>query len=317
MKIKKLSLLITFSLALVSCSNFTGSNINTKETNLVLDDYEKERETKENILSTDNEDISSILNKDKEESEKAQKTKEIDVEAWRDRLVNIGEFDQDFVDGLAKDRIKDLVKEAQDLSDKTGYWDEKDFVFQELSKDFPDSSKKFPLDSIDNIYDWEISDDDENTDKYQTERSYLVSNGLDENTAYSISNKDLKESFKKAYEEDEDGYYEDYIKAVVAMYRSENSNTNTNDNDNEATTNTQEVGAMYENQNDYDQLRKDMVDHYGFDPDVVATIPNSDIDLAGARAQKRLEETGFGDIGLVLDELGKMYPGASTMYPGN
>ena len=31
---------------------------------------------------------------------------------------------------------------------------------------------------------------------------------------------------------------------------------------------------------------------------------------------KCLEKTGFGDIGLIFDELGKLYPGASTMYPG-
>ena len=45
-------------------------------------------------------------------------------------------------------------------------------------------------------------------------------------------------------------------------------------------------------------------------------MTNEDIDRAYTRAMNRLEETGFGDIGLIYEELGNMYPGASTMYPG-
>lgn len=313
-------MLIAFSLALVSCENISGSNIDTKDTNLALDNYEKEKKPKENILSTDNEDISSILNKDKE-SNKSESPKKIDVENWKQKLVKIGEFDQEFVNGLAKDRIRDLVRKAQDLSDKTGYWDVKDFVFQELAKDFPDKSKKFPLDSIDPIYDWEISDDDDGVDKYKNERTYLVENGLDENTANNIANKDLKKSFKKAYEENEDGYYEDYIKAVVKMYKEGNTDNNQSDNNNDNNNNDnnadENVEPMFKTQAEYDQLKQDIINNYGFDPEVVKNIPNKDIDIANARANKRLEETGFGDIGLVYQELGKMYPGASDIYPGN
>ena len=67
---------------------------------------------------------------------------------------------------------------------------------------------------------------------------------------------------------------------------------------------------------DYQALKEALVNHYEFDKKIVDEIPNKDIDLAFTRAQKRLEETGFGDIGLVFDELGKLYPGASTMYTG-
>ena len=70
------------------------------------------------------------------------------------------------------------------------------------------------------------------------------------------------------------------------------------------------------NERDYEALKDAMVNHYEFDKKIVEKIPNKDIDLAYTRAQKRLEETGFGDIGLVFDELGKLYPGASTMYTG-
>ena len=46
-------------------------------------------------------------------------------------------------------------------------------------------------------------------------------------------------------------------------------------------------------------------------------MTNEDIDIAYTRALKRLDETGYGDIGLIFEELGKMYPGSSTMYPGD
>lgn len=319
MKTKKLALIIGFSLVLVSCSSLTGSNIDTKQTNLVLDDYEKDKKIKDDVLSTDNEDISSVLDKNKESYEKTKTESEIDINDWKNKLVNIGEFNQEFVDSLAKERIKDLVKEARDLSQKTGYWDVKDFVFQELAKDFPEESNKFPLDSVENIYDWDISDDDEGTDKYQTERRFLEEKGLNSTKAYEISNKDLKLAFKKAYEENEDGFYDDYISAVYEILNKELEGSNELEESNELNNdnNQDNTKRAYQNQEDYDRFKKDMIDHYEFDPAVVEKITNKDIDIATERAQKRLEETGFGDIGLIYDELGKMYPGASTMYPGN
>lgn len=45
-------------------------------------------------------------------------------------------------------------------------------------------------------------------------------------------------------------------------------------------------------------------------------MKNEDIDIAYTRAMSKLEETGEGDLGLIIEELGNMYPGASTMYPG-
>lgn len=313
MKIKKITLTIGFSLALVSCSAITGSNIDTRETNLVLDDYEKDKKIKDNILSTDNENISSILENNNKEYGKTTNDTKIDVEDWKNKIVSIGEFNQDFVDSLAKERIKDLVTEARELSQTTGYWDVKDFVFQKLAKDFPGESNKFPLDSIENIYEWKISDDDQGVDKYQTERKFLEEKGLDSAKAYEIPNKDLKAAFKKAYEENENGLYDDYISAVYKILSSDSEETTQSENN----TNQDSSNLAYENQQDYDKLRKVMVDYYEFNPDVVENITNEDIDIASERAQKRLEETGYGDIGLIFDELGKMYPGSSSMYPGN
>ncbi|MGO3017692.1 MAG: hypothetical protein ACTIH2_00945 [Anaerococcus sp.] len=313
MKIKKITLTIGFSLALVSCSAITGSNIDTRETNLVLDDYEKYKKIKDNILSTDNENISSILENNNKEYGKTTNDTKIDVEDWKNKIVSIGEFNQDFVDSLAKERIKDLVTEAREISQTTGYWDVKDFVFQKLAKDFPGESNKFPLDSIENIYEWKISDDDQGVDKYQTERKFLEEKGLDSAKAYEIPNKDLKAAFKKAYEENENGLYDDYISAVYKILSSDSEETTQSENN----TNQDSSNLAYENQQDYDKLRKVMVDYYEFNPDVVENITNEDIDIASERAQKRLEETGYGDIGLIFDELGKMYPGSSSMYPGN
>lgn len=313
MKIKKITLTIGFSLALVSCSAITGSNIDTRETNLVLDDYEKDKKIKDNILSTDNENISSILENNNKEYGKTTNDTKIDVEDWKNKIVSIGEFNQDFVDSLAKERIKDLVTEAREISQTTGYWDVKDFVFQKLAKDFPGESNKFPLDSIENIYEWKISDDDQGVDKYQTERKFLEEKGLDSAKAYEIPNKDLKAAFKKAYEENENGLYDDYISAVYKILSSDSEETTQSENN----TNQDSSNLAYENQQDYDKLRKVMVDYYEFNPDVVENITNEDIDIASERAQKRLEETGYGDIGLIFDELGKMYPGSSSMYPGN
>lgn len=45
-------------------------------------------------------------------------------------------------------------------------------------------------------------------------------------------------------------------------------------------------------------------------------MKNEDIDIAYTRAMSKLEETGEGDLGLIIEELGNMYPGSSTMYPG-
>ncbi|MFV1005206.1 hypothetical protein, partial [Klebsiella pneumoniae] len=76
------------------------------------------------------------------------------------------------------------------------------------------------------------------------------------------------------------------------------------------------VDNFSENQSDYDEFKRSLVELYEFDPDVVAQMTNEDIDLAANRGQKILEETGYGDIGLIINELAKMYPGSSTMYPG-
>lgn len=303
MKLKKITVFLGLSLTLASCSNLTGSNIDTSKTNLALDHYqEEEKPNNEDTISVERDDINTILNKNQEEYEKI-KPDQIDVEEWKNRLVQVGEFDQDFVDNLAKERIKDLVEEAENLSQKTGYWDKKDFVFQELGEAFPEKSEKFPLDSVKAIYEWDIADDDEGRDKYQNERNALIEEGVDQGTVNSLLNNELKALFQKAYKENEDGLYDDYIKIVAGYIR-------------EGDDGSDQVENAFENQEGYDQFRRDLVQNYQFNPEVAETITNDDIDLAYHRAQKRLEETGFGDIGLVFEELGKMYPGASDMYPG-
>ena len=72
-----------------------------------------------------------------------------------------------------------------------------------------------------------------------------------------------------------------------------------------------------EKKQDYDDFRKQLVELYGFSQSSVEKITNEDIDLANYRAEKKLKETGYGDIGLIINEIAKMYPNSSTMYPGD
>ena len=151
----------------------------------------------------------------------------------------------------------------------------------------------------------------------------MVENGEDYNKVWSYTDKDMEDAFHKAYEKDPLAYYEDYVKMAYEILSGENLENSKNDQE----STTKEDGAAnpedYENllkfgssDKDYQALKEALVNHYEFDKKIVDKIPNKDIDLAYTRAQKRLEETGFGDIGLVFDELGKLYPGASTMYTG-
>ncbi len=104
----------------------------------------------------------------------------------------------------------------------------------------------------------------------------------------------------------------DYIKAVgkdlfgEVQVQEETSDDSSEDN----------LLALGESQADYDEFRGALVNAYGFSQESVDQMSNYDLDLAYTRAQQRLEETGFGDIGLIINEIAKMYPGSSDMYPG-
>jgi hypothetical protein len=294
-------LALSLSFLLVSC-NTASHNVDQKGGNVSVKELKTARE--DNTINSALEDLPSNEN---ENIEDLATTEDINFDQWRELLVDMGEFDSDFVDELKEEDLKKYVKSAEKLAEKTGYRDVKDFVFQEIAEDYPEKSEKFPLDSIAAIYERKAVANDEGTDKYQDERSLMVEKGMDEDTAYSYTNEEIKKAFTKAYKDNIKGYYDDYVTSAMEILEKE-------EGDNQASNALE--NSQGNSQDYYDNLRQDLIDHYEFDPDVVERITNQDIDVANYRAQKRLQETGYGDIGLVYEELGKMFPGASTMYPG-
>lgn len=301
MKSIKIILALTLVLGLSSCSNLANEskgNVSEQTIEKALEEDPK-KDTDEDILAekvkadekeSDKKDIGDALNN-------------IDYDKIRQYIVDIGQFDSAILDELSDEDIKEYYVRAKAASDKTGYWDIKDFLFQELAKDYEDYSYKFPLESIEDLYNWPKSTD-KVTDKYEDERGFLANLGYDEEKIAQISDKEIEEAFKKAYDKKPDGLYNDYIELAGEELFPENSNSK------------EKTLKFGEKASDYEEFKKSLVELYEFDQDAVDKMSNSDIDKAYTRAQKQLEETGFGDVGLIINELAKMYPGSSTMYPG-
>lgn len=257
--------------------------------------------------------------KDDGSVEKAKIT--IDADFLRKIMVDMGEFAPSLARKLDDEKLLELYEKCEEMSERTGYWDVKDFFFQELANEYPGQSLKFPLESIETKYYWKKSPEDLIGNKFEWERNLMVENGANYDTIWSFTDEEVETAFHKAYEKDPLGYYEDYVEKACEIL------TGTEYEENSEPEETTETGAAnpedYENllkfgssDTDYTAIKEAMVNHYEFDKKVVDKMPNKDIDLAYTRAQKRLEETGFGDIGLIFDEIGKLYPGASTMYTG-
>lgn len=264
------------------------------------------------------------LEKEQKEEEKKEKTADqsTENEKWqangknlKQLMIDMGEFAPSLARKLDGDDLVKLYKKCEKMSERTGYWDVKDFFFQELANEYPDKSLKFPLKSIESKYFWKKSPDDLIGDKFQWERNLMVENGADYNEIWSFTDKEIEDAFHEAYEQDPLAYYDDYVKKACEILtgNSDEEDVETGAADPEDYKDLIKFGS---DERDYEALKDAMVKHYEFDKKIVEKIPNKDIDLAYTRAQKRLEETGFGDIGLVFDELGKLYPGASTLYTG-
>lgn len=260
--------------------------------------------------------------KDAKEDGSVEKAKiTIDADFLRKIMVDMGEFAPSLARKLDDNELVELYEKCEEMSERTGYWDVKDFFFQELANEYPDQSLKFPLESIETKYYWKKSPEDLIGNKFEWERNLMVENGANYDTIWSFTDEEVELAFHKAYEKDPLGYYEDYVEEACEIL------TGTGYEENSELEETTETGAAnpedYENllkfgssETDYTAIKEAMVNHYEFDKEIVDKMPNKDIDLAYTRAQKRLEETGFGDIGLIFDEIGKLYPGASTMYTG-
>lgn len=314
---KKRNMILAFALilALSSCQNLEGSkkgNVSEKTIENALAE-EKESDKHSDLIDDKDEDAESKDKKDDGSDKNVEDAlANINYDDIRKYITDIGEFDPEVLDELTDDDIKEYYLRAKAASDKTGYWDVKDFFFQELAKDYREYSNKFPLDSIEDLYNWPKSTD-KVTDKYADERKFIANLGYDQAEIDKMSDKKLEEAFKKAYDKNPEGLYNDYIESVGKNNFDKNENSTS---DVKAQNSSENVEKFSQNQGDYDEFKKSLVELYEFDPDVVAQMTNEDIDLAASRGQKILEETGYGDIGLIINELAKMYPGSSTMYLG-
>lgn len=268
--------------------------------------------------------------KTKEIETKEETTKDADdLTTWRDMIVDIGEFSPTLVKNLTDSDLEELIKNANELSEETGYWDAKDFVFQELGKTYPELSNKFPLDSIENRYNQEAAEEGDYKGMFDHERQLMIDMGYPSYDVWAIDDKTVQDAFHEAYENDIDLYYEDYIaKAGEILFGEDEEEVETDkqtDSDSQPATSNQEstttskknkIKKYGSSQTDYDAIKSNLVQYYEFSPASVNQMTNEDIDIAYTRALERLEETGTGDIGLIFEELGNMFPGASTMYPG-
>ena len=319
---KSLALALALGLVITGCNSATepASNVSEETIAKALDgkvDLEKEK------VEEDNKD-----NKDNPVDEKTDKAKwDPSAKNLRKLMVDMGEFAPSLARKIDDEDLVALYEKAEGMSDRTGYWDVKDFFFQELALENPDQSLKFPLESIETKYYWKKSPEDLIGNKFEWERNLMVENGADYDEIWSFTDKEVEEAFHEAYEDDPLAYYEDYVEKAQEILTGTKAEAKDDVETDETSTSSEKTGAAdpadYENlikfgsnETDYKALKEALVNHYEFDKDIVDKIPNKDIDLAYTRAQKRLEETGFGDIGLVFDELGKLYPGASTMYTG-
>lgn len=310
---KKIITSLALILILSSCSNKakTAKNPVSEETiAAALDDGQTEDKSSDTDIKKND-----ALNKE-------MKEKEVDYDRWRKMIVEIGDFSETLADNLSDDQLDDLITKAKKASKTTGYWDVKDFVFQQLSKMYPELSYKFPLDSVERKYYQEASKEGELTNKYEHVRRLMTDWGYDAGKVWTFQDKFIEDALNIAYLEDDQLYYEDYVKRAAQILFQEDKEVNdeetTEENDNTTKkTKKQAIRRFGSSQVDYDALKSALVSYYEFAPSTVNQMTNEDIDLAYTKAMDRLEETGIGDIGLIFDELGKMFPGASTMYPGD
>lgn len=320
MTYKKILASLALIAVLSACNNKEAKNVqkvaNDEEISQALEDNNKETKSEDSKKET------SLAGKESEAT---------DYDKWREMIVEFGEFDEDFADELSDEEIDKVVEKAKELSEKTGYWDQKDFVFQELAIENPYQSSKFPLDSIAAKYNQEAAVEGELTDRFNYERTLMGTWGYPVDKVWGTDDYYIQEALKIAYMENEELYFDDYVKRAAdilflnKLSPDEESDENTEVEKDSSDSSQEEeekkpkkptMRRFGSSQTDYDAIKSAMVQYYEFSPSVVNQMTNEDIDKAYTRAMDRLEETGFGDIGLIFDELGKMYPGASTMYTG-
>ncbi|MDU2202900.1 MAG: hypothetical protein E7E32_07195, partial [Anaerococcus hydrogenalis] len=255
---------------------------------------------------------------------------ELSIDDIKKAMIDLGGFDQSFVDGLSDEDIKKYQKAANDLSEKTGFWNKLTLMFNQIAKENPNTSNIYPETTVEDVVNNWIYSDDQGLDHYTNARTYLGQNGFD---ASQVPNGELKNIFFEIYDEDKYATYdENIVKASQKLkekypngYEENQNNENNEEKDTQENSKEQTsidiknrpIDKFSENKEEYDSFRKDLKNKYKFSKKSIEKITNNDIDLAYLRAQKKLDGKSLDDIELVIKEIAKMYPGSSSMYPGD
>ena len=315
MKNKKIIIALGLVLTLTACDQNASKTAVSEETISQALDGPVENQDIVDEKQDQTEETQTKENEDKNDA--------TDLNKWRDMILNIGEFSPTLVKNLTDDDLEKLIEDANQLSEETGYWDAKDFVFQELAKMYPELANKFPLDSVENRYNHEAAEEGDYNGTFDYERQLMIDMGYPSNEVWAIDDKTVQDAFHEAYEDDIDLYYEDYVENAASILFGEDeeddddqAESSTEDQKSENTSSKNKIKKYGSSQTDYDAIKASLVQYYEFSPASVNQMTNNDIDIAYTRAMARLEETGTGDIGLIFEELGNMFPGSSKMYPG-
>ena len=322
---KKIGLVLCLSLVLTSCGIFDKDNKN----NLSNSSVSSESNNKNNLLIGESVDYKSN-NLSASNTSNIDSSNELSIDDIKKAMIDLGGFDQSFVDGLSDEDIKKYQKDANDLREKTGFWNTLTLMFNQIAKDNPNTSKFYPETTVEDVVNNWVYSDDQGLDHYTNARTYIGQNGFD---ASQVPNGELKNIFFEIYDEDKYATYnENIVKASQKLkekypngYEENQNNKNNEEKDTQENSKEQTsidiknrpIDKFSENKEEYNSFRKELKNKYKFSKKSIEKITNNDIDLAYLRAQKKLDGKSLDDIELVIKEIAKMYPGSSSMYPGD
>lgn len=320
---KKIGLVLCLSLVLTSCGIFDKDN----KSNSSNSSISGESNNQNNLLIGESVDYKSN-NLSASNTSNIDSSNELSIDDIKKAMIDLGGFDQSFVDGLSDEDIKKYQKAANDLSEKTGFWNKLTLMFNQIAKENPNTSNIYPETTVEDVVNNWIYSNDEGIDHYTNARTYLGQNGFD---ASQVPNGELKNIFFEVYDENKYATYdENIVKASQKLkekypngYEENQNNENNEEKDTQENSKEQTsidiknrpIDKFSENKEEYDSFRKDLKNKYKFSKKSIEKITNNDIDLAYLRAQKKLDGKSLDDIELVIKEIAKMYPGSSSMYP--
>lgn len=322
---KKIGLVLCLSLVLTSCGIFDKDNKSNSSNSSVS----SESNNKNNLLIGESVDYKSN-NLSASNTSNIDSSNELSIDDIKKAMIDLGGFDQSFVDGLSDEDIKKYQKDANDLREKTGFWNTLTLMFNQIAKDNPNTSKFYPETTVEDVVNNWVYSNDQGLDHYTNARTYLGQNGFD---ASQVPNGELKKIFFEVYDENKYATYNENIEQASQKLKEkypngyEENQNNENNEEKDTQENSKEqtsidiknrpIDKFSENKEEYDSFRKELKNKYKFSKKSIEKITNNDIDLAYLRAQKKLDGKSLDDIELVIKEIAKMYPGSSSMYPGD